>query len=93
MVSALTLPDRLDHPMPQSRTTPIGTRLNTYTAYGIGCAAMSAVIAVVTQRRTDSQTRNTIRLTRLGWWIGSTWATIARVVDPPPSKRQSTITT
>jgi hypothetical protein len=46
--------------MPQSRTTPIRTRLNTYTAYGIGCAAVWAVILVVTQSRTDSQTRNTI---------------------------------
>jgi hypothetical protein len=38
------------------------TRLNTYTAYGLGCAAVWAVILIVTQRRTDSRTRDTIRL-------------------------------
>jgi hypothetical protein len=69
------------------------TRLNTYTAYGIGCAAVWAVILVVTRRRTDSQTRNTIRLMCLGWWIGWTSATIARVVYPPPKRRRPTVTT
>jgi hypothetical protein len=67
-------------------TTPIRTRLNTYTAYGIGCAAVWAVILIVTQRRTDSQTRITIRLVCAGWWLGWTSASIARVVYPPPRK-------
>ena len=72
--------------MPQSGTTSIRTRLNTYTAYGIGCAAVWAVILIVTHRRTDSQKRNTIRLMCAGWWLGWTSAGIARVVYPPPKK-------
>jgi phosphatidylserine synthase len=72
--------------MPQSGTTSIRTRLNTYTAYGIGCAAVWAVILIVTQRQTDSQTRNTIRLMCAGWWLGWMSASIARVVYPPPKK-------
>jgi hypothetical protein len=72
--------------MPHSGTTSIRTRLNTYTAYGVGCAAAWAVILIVTQRRTSSQTRNTIRLTCAGWWLGWMSATIARVVYPPPKK-------
>jgi hypothetical protein len=92
-VSAGTLPGRPHHQMPQSRTTPIRTRLNTYTAYGIGCAAVWAAILVVTHYKADSQTRNTIRLMCLGWWIGWTSATIARVVYPPPTKWRSTVTT
>jgi hypothetical protein len=71
------------------------TRLkaNTYAAYSIGCAAVWAVILVVTQTQTDSHTRSAIRLMCLGWWIGWTSATIARVVYPPPKKRRSTVTT
>jgi phosphatidylserine synthase len=72
--------------MPQSGTTSIRTRLNNYTAYGIGCAAVWAVILIVTQRRTDSQTRNMIRLMCAGWWLGWMSASIARVVYPPPKK-------
>jgi hypothetical protein len=41
---------------------------------------------MVTQRRTDVQTRNTIRLTCAGWWLGWVSASIARVVYPPPTK-------
>ena len=72
--------------MPRSKTTPIRTRLNSYTGYGIGCAAVWTVILAVTQRRTDSQTRNMIRLMGAGWWLGWTSASIARVVYPPPRK-------
>src|ERR1039458_4407810 len=42
---------------------------------------------------TDSHSRSAIRLMCLGWWIGWTSATIARVVYPPPKKRRSTVTT
>ena len=72
--------------MPQSGTTSLRTRLDTYTAYGIGCAAVWAVILIATQRRTDSETRNTIRLACTGWWLGWTSASIARFVYPPPKK-------
>jgi hypothetical protein len=72
--------------MPQSGTTSIRTRLGTYAAYGIGCAAVWAAILIVTQRRTDSQTRNTIRLMCAGRWLGWMSASIARLVYPPPKK-------
>jgi hypothetical protein len=72
--------------MPQSRTTRITPRLNTYTGYSICCAAVWAVILVFAERRLDSQTRKTLRLACSGWWSGWTSATIARVSYPPPKK-------
>ena len=59
-------------------------RLNTYTAYSIGCAGVWGAILLLAQRRLDSQTRNTLRLVCGGWWIGWTSATIARAGFPPP---------
>ena len=72
--------------MPQSTTSP-SRRRATYTRYGIACAVVWAVILGVAQRRTDSETRRSIRLFCMGWWSHSTSATIARVVYPPPKKR------
>jgi hypothetical protein len=72
--------------MTQSGTTSIRPRRHTYTVYGIGCAAVWAVILIGAERQTDSQTRKTIRLTCAGWWLGWTSASIARVVYPPPTK-------
>jgi hypothetical protein len=72
--------------MPQSGTRSLRTRLDTYTAYGIGCAAVWAAILIATQLRTDSQTRNTIRLMCAGWWLGWISASIACVVYPPPKE-------
>jgi hypothetical protein len=66
------------------------TRLRTYTSYSIGCAAVWAVILIVTQIEADSHTQNTFWLVSLGWWIGWLSATIARVVYPPPKKWRST---
>ena len=60
------------------------TRLNTYTAYSIGCAGVWGAILLLARRRLDSQTRNTLRLVCGGWWMGWTSATIARVGFPPP---------
>jgi hypothetical protein len=74
--------------MPQSATTAPTTRRNTYTAYGIGCAAVWAVILLVTQLTADAERRSTIRLTCAGWWMGWTSASIARVVYPPPKQRR-----
>jgi hypothetical protein len=68
-----------EHPMSPSGTTPISTRLNTYTGYSISCAAVWAVILVVARRRLDYPTRNTLRLVCSGWWMGWTSASIARV--------------
>jgi hypothetical protein len=84
--------------MPQSPTTPIRTRLGryrarSYTAYGIWNAAVWAVILVGTLSQAGSHTRNIVLLMCLGWWIGWTSATIARVVYPPPKKWRSTVTT
>ena len=59
-------------------------RLNTYTAYSIGCAGVWGVILLVARRRLDAQTRNTLQLVCGGWWIGWTSATIARIGYPPP---------
>ena len=56
--------------MPPSTTTPIITRLNTYTGYSIGCAAVWAVILAVGQRRLDPKTRFTLWLACGGWWSG-----------------------
>ena len=72
--------------MPQSGTAPIRARLNTYTAYSVGCAAVWAVILFITQRRTDSEARKTMQLSCVAWWSGWTSATIARVGYPPPKK-------
>jgi hypothetical protein len=68
--------------MSQSRIT---ARLNTYTGYSIGCAAVWAVILLVAQRL-DSRTRHALARACGGWWSGWTSATIARVSYPPPKK-------
>jgi drug/metabolite transporter (DMT)-like permease len=52
-------------------------RLNTYPAYGVGCAAVWAVILLVTQRRGDAEKRKTMQLFCVAWWSGWTSATIA----------------
>jgi hypothetical protein len=70
------------------------TRLRTYTSYGIGCAAVWAVILIGTQiDGATPHTQNTFWLISLGWWIGWLSATIARAVYPPPKKWRSTDTT
>jgi hypothetical protein len=63
---------------------PVGTRLNTYTSYSIGCAGVWGAILLVAERRLDAQNRNTLRLVCGGWWMGWTSATIARIGFPPP---------
>jgi hypothetical protein len=57
MVSAVTLPDRLDHQVPQSSAHKSERGSTPDTAYGIGGAAVWAVILVITRSRTDSHTR------------------------------------
>jgi hypothetical protein len=68
--------------MPQSGSP--GDRLNTYTAYSIGCGVVWAVILAIAQRRLDPQARNTLRQGCAAWWGGWTSATIARAGYPPP---------
>jgi hypothetical protein len=72
--------------MPGSPIARIRKRTGTYTGYSISCAAVWAVILLVGERRLDSRTRDTLRLSCLGWWSGWTSATIARVSYPPPRK-------
>lgn len=60
------------------------TQRNTYTAYGIGCAAVWSVIVLLARRRLDPQTSKALRLVCGGWWMGWTSATIARIAYPPP---------
>jgi hypothetical protein len=62
-------------------------RLNTYTAYSIGCAVVWAVILAVVSAETDVATRQKFLLIFGGWAIGWLSATIARVVYPPPKSR------
>ena len=61
-------------------------RLNNYTAYSVGCAAVWTVILLVAQRVADAETRKTMQLGCAAWWSGWTSATIARVGYPPPKK-------
>ena len=75
-----------DHHQVQQSGTGIRPRLNNYTGYSVGCAAVWAVILAVAQRRLDTQTRKTLRLACSGWWAGWTSATIARVRLPPPKQ-------
>lgn len=62
------------------------TRLNSYTAYSIGCASVWGIILLLARRRSDPQTRNTLRLVCSGWWMGWMSATIARIVYPPEKR-------
>ena len=58
-------------------------RLNTYLAYGIGCAVVWAVILVTAASTGTNDTLHTLLLVFGGWVIGWTSATIARYVYPP----------
>ena len=61
-------------------------RLNNYTAYSVGCAAVWAAILLVAQRLADAETRKTMQVGCAAWWSGWTSATIARIGYPPPKK-------
>lgn len=63
-------------------------RLNTYTAYSIGCAVVWAVILAVVAVEASEDTKHTFVVTFFGWVIGWLSATIARAVYPPPTSRQ-----
>jgi hypothetical protein len=63
-------------------------RLNTYTAYSIGCAVVWAVILAVVATTDKTDTVHTVLLIFAGWAIGWTSATIARYVYPPPKSRR-----
>ena len=65
-------------------------RLNTYTAYSIGCFVVWAVIFAIGAAH-PKNTGHTVVLLFAGWTLGWLSATIARYVYPPPkSRRRST---
>jgi hypothetical protein len=61
-------------------------RLNTYTAYSIGCAVVWAVILTFVVSVANNKAHIFILLF-FGWVIGWLSATIARFVYPPPKQR------
>lgn len=61
-------------------------RLNTYSAYSIGCACVWGVILLLARRRLDAENRNRLQLVCGGWWMGWMSATIARIGYPPPKQ-------
>jgi hypothetical protein len=63
-------------------------RMNTYAAYGIGFFAAWAVLLAICAATVPSKTMGYICAIFGGTVIGWTSATIARVVYPPPKKRQ-----
>jgi hypothetical protein len=63
--------------------------MNTYTAYGIGFFAAWAVLLAICAATVSNKTLGYIFAIFFGSVIGWTSATIARVVYPPPKKRQT----
>jgi hypothetical protein len=66
----------------------MNVRPRSYMRYGVGCAAVWAVIFAVVAAR-DREKFRTILPVFGGWWMGWTSATIARYVYPPPKSRPS----
>lgn len=64
-------------------------RFNTYTAYSIGFFATWAALLAIVASIASGRTRGYIFAIFFGCVIGWTSATIARVVYPPPKKRQT----
>lgn len=64
-------------------------RMNTYTAYGISFFAAWAVLLAVCAATVPSKTLRYIFAMFFGSVIGWASATLARVVYPPPKKRQT----
>ena len=71
--------------MPPS-TTAVKSRLNTYTGYSIGCAAVWAALLATGRSVLGTKYWDMLRLSAGGWWAGWLSATIARVGYPPPRK-------
>jgi flagellar biosynthesis protein FliR len=64
-------------------------RLNSYKAYAIGCAIAWAIVWAIWAATNPKNAIDKLLLFFLGWLVGWTSATIARVVYPPPKKRAS----
>ena len=72
-----------DHPFLRPRS------LNSYTAYIIGSGIAWAAVLAIAAAVAPTHTFDRILLVFLGWVIGWTSATIARLVYPPPKRRPS----
>src|SRR5450759_4415811 len=62
-------------------------RLNTYTAYSIGCAVVWAVLLAAVAAGATTAKLHIFLLLFAGWVLGCNSATIARFVYPPPTSR------
>ncbi len=60
------------------------SRLNTYSGYSIGCAAVWAGLLAAGRRVLDTKNWEMLRFAAGGWWAGWLSATIARIGYPPP---------
>jgi hypothetical protein len=63
--------------------------MNTYAAYSIGCGIAWALLWTLVLALDPKHTVDRVLWVFLGWLIGWTSATIARLVYPPPRKRRS----
>jgi hypothetical protein len=64
-------------------------RLNRYTAYSIGCGIAWLAIWAIALAIDPKHTVDVLGWVFLGWVIGWSSATIARLVYPPPKERPS----
>ena len=62
-------------------------RMESYTAYSVGCAIVWAVILAILAATGKKDKLRTIFPVCAGWWMGWTSATIARYGYPPPKSR------
>ena len=62
-------------------------RLESYTAYSVGCAVVWTIILGVLAATANKETLRKVGLGCAGWWMGWTSATIARWGYPPPKSR------
>jgi hypothetical protein len=63
--------------------------LNSYAAYSIGCGIAWAIVWALVLALDPKHTIDKVVWVFLGWLIGWTSATIARLVYPPPKRRRS----
>jgi hypothetical protein len=62
-------------------------RPNSYKAYSIGCFVVWGLLLAIFTVTATSQTLHNVLIGFVGWVIGWTSASIARLVYPPPNSR------
>jgi hypothetical protein len=60
------------------------SRLNTYSGYSVGCAAVWVALLAIGRRVLDDKNWGMLQIGAGAWWAGWLSATIARVGYPPP---------